>query len=433
MFLVYTHKITPRFTYIMKHVFTHMLGVEVKFTTKVEDFIAHSGPKITYCKQALQNEFHIKSNDLLFQQGFDDVEVSVQQWDEVACFFPTNDKSAVPYDIFAASFYLLSRYEEYVPHVKDMHGRYPAKESLAFKNNFLEVPVVDIWVQRLKQAILRRFPEAVFPKKEFSTLSIIDVPCAYTFKKKGVVRSIGGSITDLFNLKFGRVLERYKVLFNITPDPSDNFEKLLWFKKKYNLDTLFFFLVGDYGSFDKNISINNKSFRELIKSVADYSVVSLMASYDSFGNVDVLREERKRLIEIINRPIKRVRLRLARLELPETYKGLVDADFTEDYTMGYVRQVGFRAGTCTPFKFYDLSLEMQTILKVHPICIHDDALRDYGKDKAEAVFYKLYEAVKAVRGEFIAVFSNESMGNYGNERGFRKFYFKVFKKICTEK
>ncbi|WP_281755135.1 polysaccharide deacetylase family protein [Neptunitalea chrysea] len=417
----------------MKHVFTQMLGVQVVFTTKVEDFIAHEGPKITYCKQALQNEFHIKSNELLFEQGFDDIEITVQNWEEVPCFFPTSEKSVLPFDIFAASFYLLSRYEEYVPHVKDEHGRFPAKESLAYKHGFLEIPVVDVWVARLKQAILRRFPDALFPKKQLKILSVIDVPCAYTFKKKGLVRSIGGSITDILNFKFKRVLERYKVLFKITPDPSDNFEKLLWFRNKYHLDTIFFFLVGDYGTYDKNISINNKSFKELIKSVADYSIVSLMASYNSFKNIDVLREERKRLINIINQPIKRVRLRFARLELPQTYKDLVDADFTEDYTMGYQYFVGFRAGTCTPFRFYDLSLEMQTILKVNPICIQDDALKAYGNsDKAEVIFYKLYDSVKKVNGYFITVFSNESMGNYGNERGFRKFYLKVYKKICTE-
>lgn len=433
MFLVYTHKITPRVTYTIKHVFTQMLKVEVVLTSKVQDFISHTGPKLTYCKQPLQNEFHIKSHDLLFQQGFDDVEINVADWEGVPCFFATAEKSILPFDIFAASFYMLSRYEEYLPHVKDEHDRFPSSESLAVKHNFIDIPVVDIWIARFKQALLRRFPDADFPKRKSEVLSVIDVASAFTFKKKGIVRSIGGSIDDLLNFRFLRVLERFKVLFNLTPDPSDNFDKLIWFKSRYHLETIFFFMVGDYGAFDKNISITNKSFKELIKSVGDYAVVSLMASYESYQKINILRVEKKRLVETINRPVKRVRLRFSRIDLPGSYKDIVDAEFTDDYTMGYPDRLGFRAGTCTPFKFYDLSMEMKTVLRINPICVQDLALKAFESDAtAEEAFYSLYKRVKEVNGVFIAVFSNESMGNYGNEKGFRKFYQKVFKNICTE-
>ena len=112
MLLIYTHKITPRFSYIMRHMFVKILGIEIKFTTLVEDFIRHKGPKITYTKQPLQNEFFIRSNDLLFEQGINQFAINVEHWDEVPCFFSTGQRSNIPFDIFAASFFLLSRYEE---------------------------------------------------------------------------------------------------------------------------------------------------------------------------------------------------------------------------------------------------------------------------------------------------------------------------------
>ncbi|HMB64920.1 MAG TPA: hypothetical protein VKN36_17705, partial [Eudoraea sp.] len=67
----------------MKHIFTRMLGIEISFTTKVEDFIKHSGPKITYTKQPLQNEFFIRSNDLLFEQGINHLQINMGSWDGV--------------------------------------------------------------------------------------------------------------------------------------------------------------------------------------------------------------------------------------------------------------------------------------------------------------------------------------------------------------
>src|SRR5690606_41652365 len=89
MFLIFTHKITPRFSYIMKHIFNKMLLIDVNFTTVLEEFIAHSGPKLTYTKQPLQNEFFVMSNNLLFEQGISDFEVHISKWDGVPCFFPT--------------------------------------------------------------------------------------------------------------------------------------------------------------------------------------------------------------------------------------------------------------------------------------------------------------------------------------------------------
>src|SRR6056297_2043688 len=100
MLLIYTHKITPRLTYTMKQVFTKILGIEIGFTTKVEDFIKHKDEKITYTKQPLQNEFFIRSHELLFEQGVNDVEINVMSWDNVPCFFFAGERSNLPYDIF---------------------------------------------------------------------------------------------------------------------------------------------------------------------------------------------------------------------------------------------------------------------------------------------------------------------------------------------
>ena len=107
MILVYTHKITPRVRYIFRHILSKILLIPVSFTSKVEEFVAHDGPKISYTKMPLENEFFIKSNDLLFEQGVNDLEISMQKWDDITCFFATNVRSAIPFDIFAASFYLI--------------------------------------------------------------------------------------------------------------------------------------------------------------------------------------------------------------------------------------------------------------------------------------------------------------------------------------
>jgi hypothetical protein len=87
MLLIYTYKITPRFTYIANHICKRLLGIEVAFTTEVSDFIKHEGPKLTYTKQALQNEFFIRAHSLLFEQGINDHSIKVSDWNGGTLFF----------------------------------------------------------------------------------------------------------------------------------------------------------------------------------------------------------------------------------------------------------------------------------------------------------------------------------------------------------
>ena len=176
MLLVYTHKITPRLTYTFKHLCKRIIGIEVSFTSKIEDFIAHDSIKMSYAKQPLSKEIFVQSHSLLFEQGLSDIDITVNDWDETKGFFATGERSDLPYDIFAASFYLLSRYEEYLPHVKDDYGRFLATESLAFKEDFLQEPVVDVWAYKLKTILQERFPEFVFPKRQYKIEPIIDIP-----------------------------------------------------------------------------------------------------------------------------------------------------------------------------------------------------------------------------------------------------------------
>ena len=163
MLLIFTKQITPRISYVFKHICTRILGIKVGFTTEIDAFLAHKGPKVSYGKQPLGNELFFQSHGLLTQQGIESVDINVRDWETTKCFFAVSDKSALPYDIFTAAFYLLSRYEEYLPNVKDPLGRFSALESLGFKYNFLDSPVIEIWSYKLKDLLQQRFPQLLFP------------------------------------------------------------------------------------------------------------------------------------------------------------------------------------------------------------------------------------------------------------------------------
>jgi len=94
------------------------------------------------------------------------------------------------------------------------------------------------------------------------------------------------------------------------------------------------------------------------------------------------------------------------VDLPHSYRNLLELEVEKDVTMVYEDHLGFRAGTCTPFLFYDLDYEIKTPLIIHPIAGATSALRSHTKAEMESDIYRLLDSVKSVNGTFSLLFSN---------------------------
>jgi len=408
MLLIHVQQLTPRVMYSFKQVCKRILGLDVDFTSKIEAFIAHDGPKFSYGKQPLGKELYFQSVDLLFEHGITTSTIRVFNWDDTKCFFKVNhENSALPFDIFAASFYLLTRYEEYLPHVKDELGRYNPKESIAFVNEFLREPVVDIWAYRLKEVLLEKYPDLVFEKRSFSIQPVIKVSKTFVYLRIGILRSIWGSMKDLWSLEFSMVSDRFKVLMGFKKDPYDTFDFIIKLQKERPRDAVVFFGLGDFSNYEKNVNHNNPVHRRKIKHVADYMRVGLRVSFEAILNKDQLKTEVRRLEHISNRHVEHAQCAFYKIALPKAYRNFIDLEIQEDFSMGYRDYMGFRAGTCTPFLFYDLDYEVQTPLLVHPFCFTNRSFENLKNEhQIKESLVVMMEKVKKVNGKFIPVFSN---------------------------
>ena len=425
MILVYSHTISPRLRYIFNMVFKQFLGAEVFFTCKIEEFISYAGPKLSYTKKSLGNELFFKSHELLFEKGISDQNVLVSSWKDLPIIFAHSSSSPLPFDFFAASFFLLSRYEEYLPHIKDHFHRFPAEKSIAFQNGFLKTPVIEYWLRELLRLIHEKFPDFQSKKRVFQFVNTIDVDNAFCYKEKGFFRTFGGTLRSLVNFDFGDFKARFQVLFGYQNDPYDTYDYLLSMQKRYGFESIYFFLLADYGFNDKNIAYTNKNFQILIKSTADYAKVGIHPSWASHSDSRKLSKEVKRLREIVNREVFHSRQHFLRLDLPLTYRRLIDLGIQEDYSMGYASQVGFRAGTSLPFYFYDLDMEMQTKLLVHPFAIMDGTLNEYLRlttDEAQYLVKEIMDSVKEVNGRFVSLWHNETLTENRHWDTWKKVY-----------
>src|SRR5699024_6910435 len=117
-------------------------------------------------------------------------------------------QSDLPFDIFSASFYLLSRYEEYVLKHAFPHHHFRAEDSLAYKSKFLLKPVVDLWAYKLGHVLKEHFPQMELGTRRVTVNNVLAVEEAYKYKNKGIMRGIGGMANDVFRFRFREVFER---------------------------------------------------------------------------------------------------------------------------------------------------------------------------------------------------------------------------------
>ncbi len=427
MILVYSKDITIRIKYIFSLIFKEFMGQEVSFTSQAEAFINSDLPKVNYTDSPLDRRgIWVFPHELLFDLGIKEPEIDFVEFKGIRCPFGVYEQKAdFPFDPFAASFYLISRFEEYLPFKKDDYGRFSADQSMAYQNGFLQFPVVDQWAFEIRDMIQAKYPGVEFREPKYEFLPTIDVDVAYAYRLRGLLRTMGGAVQSLMKFDVDSFIQRFRVIAGLEKDPFDTFNYLLKLHKKFELNAIFFILFADYDVNDKNISILNRKFQNLIKSLGDYAEIGIHPSYNSFERPNKIRKETERLAQTINKEITRSRQHFLRMSLPSTYRYLEKAGIRQDYTMGYAAHIGFRASTARPFYFYDLEMEMPTYLKVFPFAVMDGTLKDYMKltpQQSEDTIRALISRTKAVNGMFISLWHNHSLSGQGEWLGWRRVY-----------
>lgn len=429
--LCYTHRLTPRVNYIFDVMLDGFLGIDFEMTSDAENFQKHNGPKISYTFKQLGSELYFSCGNILFEKGVTEQNPGVSSFQGIHTLFKVSETaSALPFDPFAAAFFLLSRYEECLPHLRDKYDRFEAEQSFSFQNGFIHQPVVDHWAIMVGNKLKERWPEIKTKERQFKFISTIDIDNAYAYRLKGLFRTAGAFGRAIWSGNFSELSDRIRVLTGNSRDPYDTYDMQLALQERYGFEVIYFFLLADYGLNDKNVPHYNNEFRSLIKHLADYGKVGIHPGFGSNKNPSKLKVEKERLENIVHSKVKRSRQHFLILHLPHTYRRLIDNEITEDYTMGYAGCTGFRAGTCTPYKFYDLDLESPTKLMVHPFTVMDATLKYYMKVTPEQAMKHVEELVanvRAVNGTFISLWHNETLNDRGIWSDWKKVYEHVIK------
>ena len=426
MILIYTEHISERLSYTCHFILKEQLGLDYNITNNIDDLNSNDSIVVNYSKKSIPNSnINIQPQGLLFEEAIKHQDIDCESKEGVVTFFKTENDN-FGFDVFAAVFYLISRYEEYLPHELDEYGRYDYKNSLAYKNNFIDKPIVNIWIQWLANKIKKINPALPFYIPPFKTIVSYDIDMAWSYKHKGILRNIGGFLSN-------PSLYRLKVLLRINDDPFDSFDFLNSIHTSDKFDTIYFFLVAKrLSKYDKNISPTKKAMKFLIEQISAKYNIGLHPSWNSNNNKHLLLKEKKKLESIANKNIINSRQHYIKFNLPDTYRTLLDNGISNDFSMGYGSINGFRASAASSFFWFDLKENKTTSLRVYPFCFMD-ATTHYSlhqtaeKGLKELLYY--HKQCETVNGIFIPIFHNNIIGDENEFKGWKDAFTQFIKQL----
>lgn len=316
-------------------------------------------------------------------------------------------------DVFAGAFFMLSRWEECVHPVRDMHGRFPAAAALAFKCGFLERAVVNEYTELLWNMLTHLGIEQERRTRYFSTLLTHDVDLPRLWPNRlSPFKTMLGDIFKRRNLAAARQHFSY---FKEKKDPFDTFDALMDESEKRGLQSHFFFISGGDTCYEGRYKIKGAIIEKLITRIHERGhAIGIHPSYETCQDAAMLSWEIEALRQVSPQPVKTGRQHFLRFAVPHTWQAWADNGMTWDSSMGYAAAVGFRCGTCYPFPVFNILTSKQLDLIERPLCVMEVSLfseQYMGLNQAEALtkIRQMIHTVQRYNGEFVLLWHNSNL------------------------
>lgn len=331
-------------------------------------------------------------------------------------------------DIFGSAFFMLSRYEEAVDNRRDSHDRFPASASLAWKERFLERPIIDEYVEILWTAMQRLWPRLQRRQHQFRTVVTCDVdhpyhPGAMSFRRM-IKRTAGEvlrkrSLNDIFRPARNYVAGRYG---NWRNDPYYYTVDWIMQVNENAGNTVAFNFIPEITDtrMDDTCPISDPAVKAMMKRIAERKhEIGLHPGYRTYQSKKNIVSGKRKLQQVLDQ--ERIPQRVSggrqhylrwSTQTPAFWNA---AGLIYDSTLGYADHAGFRCGTCHEFSMYDLHRREALEVRQRPLICMESTVIDYMgcgfTDTALEKMHSLKNAARTVRGNFMLLWHNSSFEN----------------------
>lgn len=335
---------------------------------------------------------------------------------------------ALDVDIFGTVFFMLTRYEEIVSTMRDVHGRFPIEGSVADREGLTRRPIVDEYVDLLWAAIHSLWPWLERRKTTFELCLTHDIDVPWATWRRSPTRVVAAAVRDVVTQRrAGLAARRLRAAVDarsgrVDRDPYDTFDTLMDASERHNLASSFYFLAGNVpGDVDFRYSISDAPVADLMNRItARGHEVGLHASYASFDSAERMTMEAEALRSAASsagatQDTWGVRQHYLRFAAPYTWRHHEAAGIDYDSTIGFAEAPGFRAGTCHEFQVFDVLARRTMRLHERPLHVMDVSLFEYmdmDKTHAHEEIVRVVSACRRHAGRAVLLFHNNSLPTF---------------------
>jgi hypothetical protein len=335
-------------------------------------------------------------------------------------------------DIFASAFFMLTRWEEYVRPERDVHGRFPAAASLAFREGFLHRPVVNEYLELLWNLLTHAGIDHKRKERRFEAVITHDVDYPLLWNNLfSLIRKTGGSLLKRRNPNEAIFYIRNYCLSKQgkAKDPFDTFDYLMTQAETHGLKAHFFFLCGGEHALDNPHSFPQPFIGKLIKEIESRGhYTGFHPSYETCRQPSLFRKELGKLNAVAQSPARIGRQHFLRFEVPTTWQIWEDNGMEWDSTVYYAEAAGFRCGVCWAFPVFNILTRKTMHLREIPLTLMEGTFLNYLKLSPENMMEeskRILDTVKLYHGSFVLLWHN-SVINTPEWQPYKSVYEQIF-------
>ena len=303
-------------------------------------------------------------------------------------------------DIVYNTFFFISRAEEVINTQRDEHGRFLAKYSILGQNNRLMIPMVDEYARMLMKLL-----DLPLPTPSFSQIYLthdVDTIAHY--------RHLRGAIGGIVRGKWRKVMASLRDIHN---DPAFTFSWLIAQDKKVEGAERIYFVKDTMGKgYDyPQYRLDGKDFETAEKLIENSGAkIGWHGSYYGGDKANRLLGDKAGLH----------RSHYLRCSIDQMQR-LAEVGVTDDFTMMFPDQVGFRLQTTRPVRWINPKTMQLTDLVLHPLTVMDCTLSNsnymnLSEDEAYFECQRLFEKIHQNAGEVVILWHNTIITDAGYHR-----------------
>lgn len=348
------------------------------------------------------------------------------------------DGSVIFYaDIVAGVFFMLSRWEEMTVPTRDEHERFPGTASVAYRQGFLEQPIVDQYALILRAWLKTLSPRWIPQSREFSVQLSHDIDHVRRYHDIfSGFRALGGDIIKRRSRALAKQTLHEIASSTLSVEGATYFRRIQWLAdltSQYGLESVFNFKTALQDPWDAGYDVSSEPIEQCIRNLRDQGFeIGLHPGYDTLNDPARLAEEKARLEAVLREPLRSGRQHYLRFHVPSTWRHWERVGLQCDTTMGYPDQEGFRCGTCHHFHPFDLERDSALTIWEQPLIVMDGTLytyRRFSPEQGQERILELAARCRQVEGVFTLLWHNSAFDWQWHDWG--KIYPQVLRDLTA--